>query len=156
MRHFQAVIHVIASKELYPLWDIDCDDYNAYAKMQLRNAYRAIRSAVVPDRETHLTLVTKILLGVFACLPAFDSRFTDTMRSYGSRQGWQCRFRSFNDESLDGIAAFYRAHKKVVNRWSRKTKTFDFRTGNRTDYNYTKAKIVDMIAFQANGRIVES
>jgi hypothetical protein len=78
------------------------------------------------------------------------------MRAYGSGQGWQCRFRSFNNQSLDGIAAFYRAHDKVVNRWSQKTQTFDFQTGKRTKYNYTKAKIVDMIGFQANGRIVES
>src|SRR5437016_4440484 len=27
-RHFQNVIRVIASNDLAPLWDIDCDDYN--------------------------------------------------------------------------------------------------------------------------------
>jgi hypothetical protein len=149
---FKNVIGVIASKQQAPLWRIDCDEYGEDAKVNLQNAYDAIRCAVVPSREAHLTLVTKIMLGVFGCVPAFDSRFTDTMRTYGRTHGWRCWFRSFNSDSLNGIAAFYREHHKVVDRWSKKTQTFDFYRGERTQFNYTKAKIVDIIAFEANGR----
>ena len=78
MRHFQNVIEVIASKQQAPLWRIDCHEYSEHAKVHLQNGYQAIRCAVVPSREAHLTLVTKIMLGVFGCVPAFDSRFTDT------------------------------------------------------------------------------
>jgi len=154
MRHFQSVIEVIASKQQAALWRIDCNEYGEDAKVHLQNAYKEIRCAVVPSREAHLTLVTKIMLGVFGCVPAFDSRFTDTMRAYGRKHGWRCRFRAFNGDALDGIAGFYQEHHKVVNRWSKKTRTFDFDRGERTQFNYTKAKIVDMIAFEANGRPV--
>lgn len=152
MRHFQGVIQVIASKEHAPVWRIDCDEYCEQAKMHLQDAYKAIRCAVVPDKEAHLTLVTKIMLGVFGCVPAFDNRFTETMRFYGRRQGWRCRFRSFNSEALDSIASFYRKHHQIVDRWSKKTHTLDFRSGERTQLNYTKAKVVDMIGFEAHGR----
>jgi hypothetical protein len=155
MRQFQNVIEVIASKKQAPIWHIDCDDYGGDAKLHLRSAYKAIRFAVVPSRKAHLTLVTKIMLGVFGCVPAFDSRFTDTMRAYGRTHRWRCRFRSFNQDALDCIAAFYQEHHKVVDRWSKKTWTFDFDRGQRTQVNYTKAKIVDMIAFEANGRPVK-
>ena len=104
--------------------------------------------------ESHLTLVTKILLGVFGCVPAFDTRFTDTMRAYGHRRGWQCRFRSFNADALECISVFYAEHKKVIDRWAQKTRTFEFRTGQLGKFSYTKAKIVDMIGFEARGRRV--
>jgi hypothetical protein len=137
MRHFQKVIGVIASKQQAPLWRIDCDEYGEDAKVHLQNVYEAIRWAVVPGREAHLTLVTKIMLGVFGCVPAFDSRFTDTMRR---THGWRCRFRSFNGDALDGIAAFYREYHKVVDRWSKKTRTFDFDRGQRSQFNYTRRR----------------
>jgi hypothetical protein len=154
MRHFEGVIRAIASKELAALWDIDCDNYDQKAKIQLLSAYQIVRDQVVPADETHLTLVTKILLGVFGCVPAFDTRFTDTMRTYGKQQGWSCRFRSFNVDALDRIAAFYVAHDKVIDPWARKTRTFDFGTGKPGKLSYTKAKIVDMIGFEARGRDV--
>lgn len=62
--------------------------------------------------------------------------------------------RDDNGEALDGVAAFYVAHKSVVDRWARGTPTFDFRTGQPGKFNYTKAKIVDMIGFEAGGRSV--
>jgi hypothetical protein len=155
VRHFRKAISVIASDQLNDAWLIDCDRYDNNAKAQLRYAYEAIHGAIIPNRESHLTLVTKIMLGVFGNVPAFDDRFTKSMRAYGALNGWRCRFRSFNDEALDGIGAFYEARRKVINSWSRKTHTFDFNTGKKTRFAYSKAKIVDMIGFEANGRLIK-
>ena len=88
-----------------------------------------------------MTLVTKIMLGVYGIIPAFDSFFTDTFRSIFKNE---CGFRSVNTKSLNHIKQFYEHNKDDIDYWSTKIFTTDFLTGKKTNVNYTKAKIIDM------------
>jgi len=155
MRHFVPVVDLIGSGELDDLWTIDCDNYSAENIDALIKAYKRIAKLVADDGQQTLTLVTKIMMGVFACCPAFDTRATDTLRMlYGKKCGnaTSCGFRKFNENALSFVGACYEANQNVVDKWANGIKTLDFDTGSDTGFGYSKAKVLDMVLFQANGK----
>ncbi len=80
------------------------------------------------------TLVTKIMLGVYGNVPAFDTFF---------RKGLEVS--TFGRKSLKKVADFYAHYKDLIDNYAQKTCTFDFHTGKATQRRYSKAKIVDMV-----------
>lgn len=80
------------------------------------------------------TLATKIMLGVFGNVPAFDTQFK---KGFGVS--------TFGKKSLKNIFAFYEANKVAID--SYKICTFDFMNERETSVRYTHAKIIDMIGF---------
>jgi len=149
MRHFIPLVDLIASGEIDQLWEIDCDIYNDQNIDSMIASFYRIAAVVADENQQTLTLVTKIMLGVFGCCPAFDTRVTTALRV---RYGRECGFRRFNKESLSLVARCYEETKSTVNRYAKRTRTIDFVTGKQTETNYTKAKVLDMILFQANGK----
>ena len=79
-------------------------------------------------------LVTKIMLGVFGNIPAYDNNFT---KGFG--------IKVFGKKTLYDIKNFYLSNKKVID--NIKIPTLDFLTGKPTNRFYTKAKIIDMVGF---------
>jgi len=63
-----------------------------------------------------LTLITKILLGVFGFVPAFDNYFCDTFRNIAVGK---CGFRTLNDNSLSFIKSFYQANNESIDNLSK-------------------------------------
>lgn len=82
------------------------------------------------------TLVTKIMLGVFGNVPAFDSYFKN-----GSNLG------ILNRNALVSVNEFYNINNVVITNEARKIMTYDYSTGKASKRTYSKAKIVDMIYF---------
>ena len=74
------------------------------------------------------------MLGIFGCVPAFDTYF---------RAGFDAQ--TLGRKSLRRIAAFYRARQDVIDRY--RVPTIDFLSGESTDLTYTAAKVIDMIFF---------
>ncbi|MEK7664769.1 MAG: hypothetical protein AAB361_01360, partial [Patescibacteria group bacterium] len=72
-------------------------------------------SALGKENKPSDTLITKIMLGVFANVPAFDKYFRKSFKIH-----------SFNKKSLLKIKNFYEKNKDVFN--SFKIYTFDFLT----------------------------
>ncbi|MGD9629334.1 MAG: hypothetical protein AB7V18_08825 [Pyrinomonadaceae bacterium] len=142
--HFEATIDYIATLDR-SVWKIDVDNYNENSIQQIIKIYQEIKDRLIVDRKAHKTLTSKVLLGVFGFVPAFDDYFTKTFREIS---GEVCRFRSVNENSLGVIKDFYEANKEVIDRWSKQTFTTDFLTGEKTTTNYPKAKIIDMYGFQ--------
>ena len=129
---------------------IDAGNYGAAEKRKLLcDCYSKIGDLAFPDGQaTEIVLVTKIMLGVFGCVPAFDGLFTSAFRNvYEGQNG--CAFRSFNDAALQSLGRFYEEHRSIIDRLAKETRLFDFATGKETNTYYTKAKIIDMIGFQA-------
>jgi hypothetical protein len=87
-------------------------------------------------------LVTKTMLGVFGCVPAFDRYF---------RLGFHCH--TLCRDALLRIGTFYKDNEAKID--TQRIFTLDFTTGLDTVRTYSKAKIIDMIFFQegrnANG-----
>jgi hypothetical protein len=71
-RHYVPVIEAIVNMPA-PVWMLDANEYSNDNLVMLLDAFNRIRTAF-PSPATD-TLVTKTMLGVFGCVPAFDSYF---------------------------------------------------------------------------------
>ncbi|MEA1869888.1 MAG: hypothetical protein U9N09_07080 [Euryarchaeota archaeon] len=131
---------IIISKMNPILWEIDVDNYDEENIKLLLNCKKQIIEVIRKENKPSDTLVTKIMLGIFANVPAYDYNFKKFLK-----KNQYCQ--TFNKTSLNQIKKFYEENNEVFN--SYEIHTFDFRTSNDTDNIYTKAKLIDMYGFIA-------
>lgn len=81
------------------------------------------------------TLVTKTMLGVFGCVPAFDRFF---------RMGFGPA--TLSPKTFKKIGVFYRDNQDEID--AARVYTLDFITEDETKRQYSRAKIIDMVFFQ--------
>ncbi len=126
---------IVAISKMNPeLWKIDVENYNEENILLLLNCKQQIIFALGKENKPSDTLITKIMLGVFANIPAFDQYFRKSFKVH-----------SFNKKSLVKIKKFYDENKDDFNLF--KIPTFDFLTAKETNIIYTKAKLIDMCGF---------
>ena len=142
-KHYEQLVKYIAESDK-AVWSIDVDSYNDKNINKICDIYKDIKDVVVDGEKKHLTLVTKILLGVFGFIPAYDSYFGNTFRKIFRDE---CGFRSVNKKSLNCIKQFYEANKKAIDDHSSRIFVKVFSTGNNSKIMYTKSKIIDMYGF---------
>jgi hypothetical protein len=135
VRFLGGVVRAIAEGDKR-LWDVDVDSYTDENIKLLLGARRAIWRALGGHDSVTDTLVTKIMLGVYGNIPAYDTYFRRGLGTTG-----------VSEKSLKKVAEFYRLHKEVIDEFAGTVCTFDFHTGEKTRRHYTKAKIVDMALF---------
>ena len=121
-------------------WEIDVEDYENKSK-EILKLYNQINKFLLRGTTT---LVTKILLGVFAITPAYDRFFKDTFKEIS---GNKCSFIKFDESSLMAISKFYKENKEEIDQLSEEHRVINF-NGEITNYYYSKAKIIDMYGFQ--------
>ena len=129
-RYLSPVVRLIAETE-ESFWRIDVDGYDDPNVELLLGQASGIRRAIGGGSDT---LVTKILLGVFGCVPAFDTFFK---RGFGVS--------TLCATALNRVAAFYSEHAELIN--ASRVPTLDFVSGEPTQRLYTRAKIIDMAFF---------
>jgi hypothetical protein len=141
-KHYEPLIEAIVN---FPrnVWDIDVDSYTEENIDLLLECKQVIGQKIGQDWGVTITLATKIMLGVFGNVPAFDDRFK---RGFGAH--------TFSRGSLGRIAEFYEQNKAIID--SRNVYTLDFATGQPTHRMYPKAKLIDMVYFIEGqpGRVV--
>jgi len=142
-KYFEPTIHYISELD-YSIGEIDVDNYTDRNIHTIIDVYNGIKDRVIIDRKTDLTLVSKILLGVFGFIPAFDTYFTAAFRKICDGQ---CNFRRVDTQSLTVIKDFYDINRTQIDNLSHQIFTTDFITGQKTTINYPKAKIIDMYGF---------
>jgi hypothetical protein len=126
------VIRTIAS--IGPeVWEIDADDYNESNIASLKQISDRLRASLHDGASD--TLVTKIMLGVFGCVPAFDNYFCS---GFGS---W-----SMSSKALRRIGSYYTENCDIIENY--RVQTIDFSTGQPTKRKYTRAKVIDMIFWE--------
>ena len=116
VKTFVPVVEAIASAP-EEIWDIDADRYTE-GNITLMLDYAKTLRAPLPDGASDI-LVTKVMLGTFGCVPAFDRNF---------KAGFGVS--TFGRGSLRKIGQFYRDHADVVER--HREPTLDFVTGAPT------------------------
>lgn len=146
-------------EEKRKIWKIDVSEYSEVNIKLVYDCAKEIRMSLKDNKckgcktinhRMSDTLVTKIMLGVFGCMPAYDEYFKITLKEHGYCQ-------TFNENSLKQIKEFYEDNKDVIDRLSEETKTIDFFSDSRIErnYTYTKAKIIDMYGFMKGLEIDE-
>ena len=128
-------------------WDIDIAEYNAANIRTILGIAEEIQFRINPparmiaNKNATTTLVTKILLGVFGFVPAFDSRFKKT---FGG-------FTSLSERSLMQLNEIYHDNRAEIKTILQKGKYKTLVLRKR----YTQAKIIDMYGFTKNERVTE-
>src|ERR1022692_1534141 len=144
-KHFEPVIELIADTPS-DMWDIDAHGYTRGVCQQLIEQHRQIRESMRdparPSRDPTTTLATKIMLGVFGNVPAYDDFFKRGRKSEG-------RTGAFGVRSLLQLGQFYQEHAEAIEAY--RIPTLDFRTGQPTSLRYTRAKVLDMVFFIEGG-----
>jgi hypothetical protein len=135
IKHYVPLIEVIASVDP-AVWEIDAHAYTDESIQLLLEAARQLSTAL-PEGASDI-LVTKIMLGVFGCVPAFDTYF---------RKGFGVG--AFSKKSLRKVADFYQDNAEAIEAY--RVPTLDFATGEETTHKYTRAKVIDMIFFVEGG-----
>jgi hypothetical protein len=143
IKHFQPTIEYINTLGK-SVWTIDVDNYTEENIQTIIKIYQEIKKRLILKGNTDLIITTKILLGVFGFIPAFDKYFCDSFRDIADKH---CRFRKVDETSLKFIYSFYKENKQSIDHLSAETFTTDFLTGKETKINYPKAKIIDMYGF---------
>jgi hypothetical protein len=143
LKHFQGLIEYYATLEK-KTWEIDIDNYDNESNKIIIEIYNNTKRLVVSEEHTHLTLTSKIMLGVFGFIPAFDQYFRKTFSELFKER---CAFTSVNNNSLNCIKEFYENNKNTIDHLSEHILTLDFITGKKTNIKYPKAKIIDMYGF---------
>jgi hypothetical protein len=126
------VVRVIAD-EPPATWELDVPGYSDTGIAAVLALGERIRSAYTFHASP--ILVTKTMLGVFGCIPAFDRFFR-----YGFGRA------VLNRTTLAKISDFYKANKNALT--AQPIHTLDFATRQDTHRCYTQAKIIDMVFFQ--------
>lgn len=140
IKHYAPVIEVIASADS-SIWEIDAHTYTDEAIRTLMETASKLRLALCEGASD--ILVTKIMLGVFGCVPAFDTYF---------KKGFEVA--TFGRKSLLKVAKFYQANSKIIEKY--RVPTLDFASGKGTTWKYTRAKVIDMIFFVEGATRTES
>ena len=131
IKHFEGVIEAIV--EAPPaIWQIDANDYGDQSWAVIRDFRDRVRIAL-PNKTSDI-LVTKIMLGVFGGVPAFDTNF-----KIGSGLS------TFGQNALRRLERFYREHAEIIERYQ--FPTLAFAGAGTTNRRYSRAKVIDMIFF---------
>jgi hypothetical protein len=140
VKYYEPLVEYI--KESDPnIWDIDVCNYSNDNINKIVEIYSGIKNLLIPDNKSDLTLVTKVMLGVFGVVPAFDNYFGNTFRGIFS----DCRFRRINKKSLSSIKTFYEHNSSEIDRFQIPVKSFS--EDKETNLYYPKSKIIDMYGF---------
>jgi len=151
IKHYEPLIKYIIQlkKSNHNIWKIDANNYDSDSIQTILEVYKNITNLIMENDKSkrHLVLTTKIMLGVFGCIPAFDQYFTDTFREICKNFPNYNGFRSVNKTNLMHIKEFYNANKEDIENLRNNIYTIDFNTGKFTKTKYTRAKIIDMYGF---------
>lgn len=147
IKYYEPLIRYIASLDK-DVWQIDVNNYDEANIKRIICIYKDIKERIIENGNSDLTLITKVMLGVFGCVPAFDENFGSAFRDIFKDSESQGKgFRRVSPNSLNLIKKFYEDNKEVIDGLADTTFVTDFNTGKKSGIKYTKAKIIDMYGF---------
>jgi hypothetical protein len=131
------VIDCLKAPEFAPLWACEFGDCQGEpnASTIVLGAVNAVRKAYENFGPATDTLVTKVLLGTFGCLPALDRYFVDGFRQTGNE------YSKLNRAFVDRIVAFARANEGPL-------RDEQARIEKVSGVRYPLMKLVDMYFWQ--------
>ena len=135
LQAYEPVINAIATMD-DGVWEIDAHCYTEANIALLLKCRDALLHGFGRQYKPSDTLVTKVMLGVFGNVLAFD---TFVKRALGVG--------GFGPRALQKVSSFYQAYSEVIERYRAEISTMAFATGQVTKRRYTRAKVMDMAFF---------
>lgn len=146
--HYRPVIEVIETHNS-TLRGTDVVHYrDADAAAHIWSAWSDLRKALVPHGARSITLVSKVMMGVWGCLPSFDTYFIKTFAGLAETKAERGALANARAASLGLLADFYDAHAVEIDSLRDRYGALDFESGARTARKLTRAKVIDIFGFQ--------
>ncbi len=142
-RYLVPLIQIIAKTDI-SFWEIDA---HCYTEANIERIFDFANEAwsVYPNMSE--ILITKVMLGVFGNVPAFDMYFMQGCKAVGISSTFKPTERK--PTALPDLAAFYEQNAAEID--AQRIATMDFLTGSPTQRKYTRAKVIDMAFFTEGG-----
>lgn len=145
--YYEPLINFIGESDK-SIWTLDVDRYTPENIKKILEVYTEVRGHITQGLPiSHLILTTKVMLGVFGIVPAYDRFFTDTFRDMFKQGENKCGFRSVNKKSLNCIATFYKSNQEAIDALSSRQEVLTPIDSKAIRLTYPKAKIIDMYGF---------
>lgn len=130
------------------IWNIDVPDYAQHYE-DIISVYKQIDTILCEllsrNKGVSIILVTKIMLGVFGVVPAFDTYFTQTFNlEFKNDKEYHSSFSRVDKNSITCIYQFYLSNKEYFDNKEVHVISFD---GVVTKRKYKIAKLIDMYGF---------
>ena len=140
------IIKEALNKKYKPLLNIKCEDYldktNQKLLMEISNYiekyYNKVRLEVKATnikQDISYTLITKILLGIYGCVPAYDRYFIIGVKKYKATTG------NYNINSIIKLSKFYKENEVELEKVRSKMKI--------NNIEYPQMKLLDMCFWKA-------
>lgn len=141
------LVKYIGSDECKDIFNIDVDNYGDVGVVdKIIKVYKNIYDMLGGDTtKPSSTLITKVMLGVFGCIPAYDTYFCETF--YRLMPDKDFRYKKVNEVSLVAIYEFYQSLHEVIDQLAVNCKIVAPFNTNSQNGHYSKAKIIDMYGF---------
>lgn len=133
------------------IWGMDFDQYDKELVFEIFIALTELLGEIFNITPT-ITLVTKIMLGIFGCIPAFDRFFTKVFHSLNNK-GFTSNH-SLKKQDVDTLLQFYGSHKKAFDKMKQTIHMIDS-NGKETKETYSIAKLIDMFGFEYGKEILK-
>lgn len=126
---------------------IDLNNYSEKNRDLVLSAYGDIRDALQIRQRSQVTIVTKVMVAAFGCIPAFDRNFSQAFRRVLQPHARLPHGRVDSDV-LRMLAAFYLANRDDIEKLHQESRTVAFGTDTVTGHRLSRAKIVDMYFYE--------
>jgi hypothetical protein len=129
------------------IWEIDVDSYGEENVAVLLEFAEELRASLTDCCEASNTLVTKMMLGTFGNVPAFDTNVRTALGALGSTA-------SFGKSGLLGLRTLWDERAGTFEKCGPvSTNLFPGAEPNNTPVQYRNAKILDMVLFTEGERL---
>lgn len=147
MHHYANAVRMIEA--LNPtMRGIDADSFLDQAvRAKIIRAYANLGQKLVPPGVARVTLVGKVMLGVWGCLPSFDTYFRLGLGAMADERGEKTAFSRVDNSSLTLLGEFHARHSEELSSLSEQYTTLSF-GGGYSDRPLPLAKVIDMYGFQ--------
>lgn len=146
-RHYLGALKVIADHDQEMRTVTPAQYGDADVQKLLVNVYSELRKELLPKKATHLTLITKTMMGVWGVAPSFDTFFMRTFRGLAESRAERGAMRRFGVDTVEILGTFYAAHHGEIEALAARYSTVDFATGTHTGRSIPAAKVIDIFGF---------
>jgi hypothetical protein len=146
--HYRPVVEVI-EKHNETMSAYDVPTYrDSQSKAHLDAAWTDLRACLLPDGGRGLTLISKVMMGVWGCVPSFDTYFVRTYRNLAETKQEASAFSRVGIDALGLLGDVYERHADEIDAVRQRYTTWDMTTGQPTERPMTRAKVLDIYGFQ--------
>lgn len=148
--HYQSVVETI-EKHNGSMRDWDAHAYLEEGRYeQYEAAWADLRQSLLPGGGRAITLVSKVMMGAWGCIPSFDTYFVKSFRALSTEAAERQAWGRGNSEALRMLSEIYETHREEIDRVRASHTVWSLSTAQPSPRNLTRAKVLDIYGFHSS------